>query len=150
MDSTFHALGEILLKGLPTFFLILFLKFYLKRVFFKPLETTLAKRYDVSEGARKGADEALALAEKRIAEYEAALRAARAEIYAEQEAAHRRMQDEQAAAMEKARREAEQFVNSSKAELAAEAELALANLAGQSDALADEIADSILIKGRAA
>jgi F0F1-type ATP synthase membrane subunit b/b' len=150
MDSTFHALGEILLKGLPTFFLIIFLNLYLKNVFFKPLEATLAQRYDATEGARKGAEQALADAEKRIAEYEAALRAARGEMYAELETSHRRLQNEQTAALEKARREAEEFVLRNKAELALEAEQALASLAAHSDVLADEIADAILVKGRAA
>jgi F-type H+-transporting ATPase subunit b len=150
MDSTFHALGEILLKGLPTFFLIIFLNLYLKNVFFKPLEATLAKRYDLTEGARKAADEALADAEKRIADYEAALRAARSEVYAEQEIAHKRLQDEQSAAIEKARRESEGYVLRNKAELAAEAEQALASLAAQGDALAEQISTAILVKGRAA
>lgn len=150
MDSTFHALGEILLKGLPTFFLIVFLNVYLKYVFFKPLEATLAKRYDATEGAQKGAELALANAEKRIADYEAALQAARGEMYAEQEIAHRRLQDEQTAALEKAHRDAEDYVLRNKVELAAEAERALANLASQSEALAEEIATAILVRGRAA
>lgn len=150
MDSTFHALGEILLKGLPTFFLLIFLNQFLKRIFFKPLATTLAARYEMTEGARKAANDALAAAEKRIAEYEAAFRTARGEMYSEQEAAFKRLHDEQAAELEKARHQAEQFVLRAKADLNAEAEKALATLAGQSEALADQIADSILIKKRAA
>ena len=150
MDSTFHALGEILLKGLPTFFLLIFLNQFLKSVFFKPLAATLAARYDATEGARKGADAAIAAAEQRVAEYEAAIRAARSEMYVEQEAANKLLRDEQSAALEKARHEAETFVLRAKAELSAEAESALASLAGHSEALADQIADSILIKGRAA
>lgn len=146
----FHSLGEILLKGLPTFFLIIFLNIFLRRVFFKPLEATLAQRYDVTEGARRSADQSLAEAEKRIAEYETALRAARQEMYAEQEAANAKLRAEQEAAIDKARRETDEHVLRAKADLTAEAEQALAGLAAHSDALADEIANAILTKGRAA
>lgn len=150
MDSTFHALGEILLKGLPTFFLLILLNQFLKHVFFKPLAATLAARYDVTEGARKSAADALTAAEQRIAEYEATLASARAEMYAEQEAANKRLRDDQSLAIEKARQHAAEFVLRAKADLAAESEQALSTLAAHSEELADRIADSILIKGRAA
>jgi len=150
MDSTFHALGQILLNGLPTFFLILFLNFYLKRVFFGPLEQTLAKRYEVTEGARLAADDALRNADVRISEYQAALRAARGELYADQNAAHKKMQDEQSAAIGAARAKAEQFLLRNKADLAAQKQSAFESLAGKSDDLADRIANSILAPRKAA
>ena len=150
MESTLHALGGILLNGLPTFFLIILLNFYLKRVFFKPLEETLARRYEATEGARKAAREALAAADRRLAEYEAALRAARSEMYAEQEKAFRAMQDEQAAALEKARHDASAFLAKAKEDLARETDEARRGLVAESDRLAGEIADSILVKGVAA
>jgi len=149
MDSTFHALGQILLNGLPTFFLILFLNFYLKRTFFKPLEQTLARRYELTEGARIAADENLRSADRRIAEYQEKLRQARGEVYAEQEIAHRKLSDEQSAALEQARKHAEALMQRNKEQLAQEKEAALATLASRSDDLANRIAQSIL-QGRAA
>ena len=77
MDKILHQLGELLLTALPTFFLILFLNYYLKFVFFKPLEKALRQRYDATEGARKLAEESLQRAAAKTAEYEATLRAAR-------------------------------------------------------------------------
>ena len=53
MDATLHALGEILLKAVPTVLLVVVLHFYLKYVFFRPLKKVLAERYDATEGARK-------------------------------------------------------------------------------------------------
>lgn len=150
MDSILHSLGEIVLKGLPTFFLVVLLNFYLKRVFFRPLEETLAKRYDLTEGARLAAKQALAAAEARAAEYEEALRKARAEMYSEQERAFRALKEEQAAALDKERKAAEERLAEVHAELAAEAEDARRTLAAESDRLAEEIADSILVKGAAA
>ena len=149
MDATFHALGQILLNGLPTFFLILFLNFYLKQMFFKPLEQTLAKRYELTEGARLAADESLKNADQRIADYQAKLNAARSEVYAEQELAHRKLGGEQAAELEAAHKHAEEMLNRTKLQLASQKEAALETLAGRSDDLADRIAQSIL-KGKAA
>lgn len=149
MDATFHALGQILLNGLPTFFLILFLNFYLKQMFFKPLEQTLAKRYELTEGARLAADESLKNADQRIADYQAKLNAARSEVYAEQELAHRKLGLDQAAELEAAHKHAEEMLNRTKLQLASQKEAALETLAGRSDDLADRIAQSIL-KGKAA
>lgn len=149
MDSTFHALGQIVLNGLPTFFLILFLNFYLKRMFFQPLEQTLAQRYEKTEGARIAADESLKAADRRIAEYQAALRAARGEVYADQEAAHRKLSDEQSLALEEAKKHADKLVQRNRQELAEEKESAFDTLARRSDELAEQIAQSIL-KGKAA
>ena len=72
MADTLHALGGILLKAVPTFLLVLLLQFYLKKVFFQPLEKVLHTRYEATEGARKLAEQSLARAAARTAEYEAA------------------------------------------------------------------------------
>ena len=149
MDSTFHALGQILLNGLPTFFLILFLNFYLKRTFFTPLEQTLAKRYEMTEGAQAAAAESLRDADRRIAEYQAKLREARGEVYAEQDLVNRHMSDQQTAKLEAARKQAEERMRRNQEELAREKEAALATLSERSYDLADRIAQSIL-KGKAA
>ncbi len=149
MDATFHALGQILLNGLPTFFLILFLNFYLKQMFFKPLEQTLAQRYELTEGARLAADESLKNADQRIADYQTKLTAARSEVYAEQELAHRKLADEQAAELEAAHKHAEEMLSRTKLQLASQKEAALETLASRSDDLANRIAQSIL-KGKAA
>jgi len=149
MDSTFQALGQILLNGLPTFFLILFLNFYLKRMFFTPLEQTLAKRYELTEGARIAADQSLKKADQRIADYQKKLREAREEVYAQQELAHRKLADEQAAELEAAHRHAEEMLSRTKLQLASQKAAALETLSQRSDELADLIADSIL-KGKAA
>ena len=150
MDSTLHALGGILLNGLPTFLLIIVLNVYLKAVFFQPLEHTLARRYQAIEGARKAAQDALANAQVRIAEYEAALRAERARMYESQERLNRRLQEEHAAALHAAREDAERAIRRAQAEITAEVGIARQSLSGQSEALANQIADSILVQGRAA
>ena len=76
MDETLRALGGILLRAIPTFVLVVLLHFYLKFIFFKPLQKVLRQRYEATQGARKLAESSLAKAAEKAAEYEAALRAA--------------------------------------------------------------------------
>ncbi len=144
MEATLQALGRILLNGLPTFFLVILLHFYLKRTFFRPMEKTLTARFDATEGARKAAEQSLQEADKRIAEYQASIRAARGEIYLEQEKLRKELQERQAAQLETARQDAAVRLTHAKAEIEAETANARQTLAAQSDLLANEIADSIL------
>ena len=144
MDATLHQLGDILLKGVPTFFLVIALFVYLKYMFFAPLEKVLKARYDATEGARKAAEDSLQRAAARTAEYEAAMRTARGEIYQEQEKLRRQLQQERAVAVEAARQKSEAQIAQAKAELAAETAQARNSLAAESESLAGQIADSVL------
>lgn len=144
MDETLRALGGILLKAIPTFVLVLVLYFYLARMFFRPLERVLQKRYEATEGARKRADESLAKAAAKTEEYEAAMRVARGEVYREFEQLRRNLQQERAAAIEAARHEAEAQIGEAKAQLQKDAAQLKQSLAAESDALAGRITESIL------
>jgi len=149
MDATLHALGGILLRAIPTFLLVIFLQFYLRTMFFKPLEKLLKQRYDATEGARKLAQESLDRASAKTAEYEAAIRAARAEAYRAQEAAIREMQEREAAQLAAARERAEATVEDAKKLLANDVAAARASLARDSEALATQIADTMLRRSAA-
>jgi F-type H+-transporting ATPase subunit b len=149
MDEMFYDLGQLLLRALPTFLLVVVLNFYLKYVFFKPLEKVLQKRHDATEGARKLAAEALERAAVKTREYEASLRAARAETYQAQEQAHRQLADRQDAELLAARQRTEQLVRDAQQQLARDAEGLKHELAAASDALANQIADSILRRSAA-
>jgi F-type H+-transporting ATPase subunit b len=149
MEATLQALGGILLKAVPTFLLVVLLHFYLKGVFFNPLRKVLRQRYEATEGARKLAAESLERAAAKTADYEAAMRAARTEIYQAQEQAHKRLQENELAELTAARRRAEAAVEEAKSLLSLDVEAAKAGLARDSELLADQIAESIL-RGRAA
>ena len=149
MDAMLHALGEILLRAVPTFLLLIFLHFYMKSVFFKPLEKVLHARYEATEGARKLAQESLARAADKAGQYESALFAAKSEIYQAQEEAFRDLQDQQSAAVAGARAAAEAEIQQARALLAADIAQAKTTLAAESDALAGRIADAILRRSAA-
>ena len=144
MEATLIALGGILLRAVPTFLLVLILHFYLKKIFFQPLERILEQRSAATKGARALAEASFARAEQLAAKYEQSIREARAEIYREQEAIRSRWNAEQAAAMHDARDKARAQAEAIKADLSRDVELARQTLQDESDALADQIAQRIL------
>ncbi|MDZ4800294.1 MAG: hypothetical protein SGI92_19215 [Bryobacteraceae bacterium] len=149
MDDTLKAVGQLLIQSLPTFFIVLFLYFYLKQVFFGPLDRVLSQRREATEGARAQAAAALERAAAKAALYEEQLRAARNEIYKEQEEQRKLWRDQQSAQVAEARKRAESTVGGAKAEIAAEADAAKRSLASGTQSLADKITSAIL-QGRAA
>src|SRR5450631_1841937 len=130
MDAMLHALGGILLRAVPTFLLVILLHFYLKNIFFKPLEKVLHQRYEATEGARKLAEQSLEQAAAKTASYEAQLRAAKAEMYQAQEQLHKHLQEREAAAVAAARARAGAAVKLAKAQLDADIVGAKNSLAG--------------------
>jgi len=144
MDKVLDQLGGLLLTALPTFLLLYIIHYFLRWAFYKPMDNVLRQRWEATEGARKAADDSLAKAERKAAEYEEALRQARAELLREQEAARARLQQTHASALAEARREAEELLKKARAGLAAEAETARKGLEQESEALADEIARALL------
>jgi len=144
MDKTLQELGELLLKAVPTFILLVLLHFYLKRVFFRPLDKALQARNDAVEGARKLAEETQQRAERLLAEYEDALRRARADIYRDQEEIRRKWSQEHTAAAETSQRKAEALLKDSRAQLQLDVAEAKTALAAESDRLSGKIVESIL------
>jgi len=149
MDETLRALGEILLKAVPTFVLVALLHFYLKKMFFQPMEKVLHRRYEATAGARKLADQSLAKAAARTAEYETAIRGARSEVYQAQEQLYKQLQESEAAQLMAARQSTEAAVRAAKAQLAHDLEEAKVSVTSDREMLAGEIVESIL-RGSAA
>jgi F-type H+-transporting ATPase subunit b len=149
MDATLHALGGILLRAIPTFLLVILLHFYLKSMFFKPLEKVLQQRYAATEGARQLAEQSLQKAAAKTAEYETALRAARAEVYQAQEKRFKELREEQDAQVAQARHGAERQVREARDQIAKDVASAKASLVGDSEILAARIAEAVLRRSAA-
>src|ERR1022692_2539361 len=124
MDKTLHDLGGIVLNGLPTFFLVLILAFFVKFLYLKPLEKVLDERFRLTEGARKTAEESLKNADSRVAEYQEALSRARADIYKEQAEFLGKLHAEEAEQIQKVRADAETQIAAMKLSFAHEATVA--------------------------
>ena len=149
MEETLNALSGLLLKALPTFLLLIALHFYLKSMFFSPLDRVLEARRQATEGARTKAQTSLERAASMAAEYHAAMRAARGEIYKEQEETRREWDRQQSMALDESRRNTSGMVRQARVELAAEAAAAGQALASEKERLAGLIAESILHGRRA-
>jgi F-type H+-transporting ATPase subunit b len=146
MEQTLQALGGILLKAIPTIFLLLLLHFYFKAMLFGPLERVLRQRDELTEGARRAAEQSLAAAERKAQEYEAKLREARAEVYRQQEETRRKWLEDQAAQVGEAHERMASSVRQAKQQIAAEAAAARQTLLESSSALADQIATAVLAR----
>jgi F0F1-type ATP synthase membrane subunit b/b' len=144
MEKALHDLGGIVLNGLPTFFLVLILAFFVKFLYLKPLEKVLAERFRLTEGARKAADDSLKNADSKIAEYQDALNKARNEIFQEQAVFLQKFHTEQAELAQAVRVESDARVANIKVSIAKEADAARQSLEAQSEVIAGQIADAIL------
>ena len=146
MEKTLHDLAALFVNAIPTVCLLILLHFYLKAMLFRPLEKVLKQREDLTEGARKVAEQSLAAAERKEQEYQEKLREARAEVYRAQEETRRRWLEDQAAQIAQARERSEALVRSAKQEIINEAATARLSLEESSYALADEIAAAVLAR----
>jgi len=144
MEQTLQSLGGILLKSIPTIVFLIILHFYLKAVLFGPLDRILKQRRELTEGARKVAQDSLAAAARKADEYEAKLRDARAVVYKEQEEMRKRWLEEQGDEVAQARTRMEASVKTAREALAADAAAAQASLKDASSTLADQIAETVL------
>ncbi len=110
MEATLRDLGALLVKAIPTVFLLLVVYVYLRWMFFKPLEKVLAERQAATQGTRQKAEALLAKASQTAANVEAQLRKARDEIYQQQEEERRRWIAEQTAQLDQARQSAREQI----------------------------------------
>lgn len=144
MDSTAQALGGLLLKAVPTIVLLVIVHVYLKAMFFGPLQKVLAERRAATEGAREAAEAALKKAADKANEVQDALRQAQEEIYREQEEARKNWLAVQNEKINEARRQGHELVQKAKQELDLEAAAARRELSATTDALAEQIVQSLL------
>ena len=140
MEQTLEALGGILLKAIPTAIIFLLLYFYFKAMLFGPLNRVLKERHELTEGARKAAEQSLEAAEKKTEEYEAKFREARSAVYKDQEETRRKWLEDQATQAAAARTDAEARVKAARETLAGELAAGRQNLIATSEQLADQIA----------
>jgi len=146
MQETLQALGGILLKAIPTVILLIVLHFYLKAVLFGPLDRIMQRRRELTEGARKIAEDSLAAATRKADEYEAKLRDARSVVYKQQEEIRKRWLDEQAQQLADARGRSESTVKAAREAIAQDVAAARKSLQGTSTAVADQIVATVLGK----
>jgi F-type H+-transporting ATPase subunit b len=144
MPQILHQLGELFLQAVPTVLIVLVFYFILKALFFKPLLQVMAERDARTSGAQKAAETAQAAAAEKVKQYQDALKQARAQVYAEQEAARKKLLDERAAILKDARSKAATEVSAAKERVAGELAEARRDVEATVAQLSAEIARRIL------
>ena len=139
-----HQLGELFLQAAPTVILVLLFYFFLSWAFFKPVQKAMADRSGLIEGARAEAAAAELEAKAELDTYSEAIRKARGQIYAEQEAARQAVLAERGRLIQAVRNRAQDEVAAAKAKIAEDLKSARAELEQQTPALASDIARAIL------
>jgi F-type H+-transporting ATPase subunit b len=144
MQEIVHQLGELFLQAVPTVLIILLFYFILRALFFKPLLAVMAERDSRTIGTQKAAEAAQAAAAERVKQYQDALKQARGQVYAEQEAARKKLLDERAAQIKEARSKASGEVTAGKERVAGELAAASRDVEATVAQLSAEIARRIL------
>ena len=144
MQEIVHQLGELFLQAVPTVLIILLFYFILRAIFFKPLLQILAEREARTTGAEKAAEQAQAAAAAKVQEYDSALKQARAQVYAEQEAARKKLLEERASQIKEVRTKAAADVAAAKDRIAGELAAARTDVEATVPELSQEIARRIL------
>src|SRR5271168_820459 len=120
MQGIGAQLTELLLQAVPTVLIILFFYIILRTLFFGPLLKVMAEREARTAGAQKAAEAAQVAAAEKVKKYQEALKHARGQVYAEQEAARKKLLDERTAHIKDARNRAATEVSVAKERVAAE------------------------------
>ena len=144
MQEIVRQLGELFLQAVPTVLIILLFYFILRALFFKPLLAVMAERETRTMGAQKAAQEAQAAAAFKDKQYQDALKQARAQVYAEQEAARKKLLDERGELIKEARAAAWAQVAAAKERIAGDLAAAGREIEATVAQLSAEIARRIL------
>ncbi len=144
MQEIVHQLGELFLQAVPTVLIILLFYFILRGIFFKPLLAAMAERDARTWGAQKAAEVAQAAALEKAKQYQDALKQARGQVYAEQEAARKKVLEQRTAVIKEARTAATAQVASAKERIAGEVAAARGEIETTIAQLSAEIARRIL------
>jgi F-type H+-transporting ATPase subunit b len=144
MDEILQQLVPLLIGSIPTVLIFLTLVLSYKFLLHDPLLKVLAERRLRTEGAVERAQAAIAAAEAKAQEYEARLRAARAEIFHAREARVKTWNAEREAALVSARHAAREKVVAAKTELAAQAESSKQEIQRGAESLIADVLKAVL------
>ncbi|MCU1219971.1 MAG: H+-transporting two-sector ATPase, subunit [Candidatus Angelobacter sp.] len=144
MDAILRQIGELLVNSIPTIISVLILWTAYTFLVHGKLRQVLAQRHALTEGAIERAQQEIAIAEKRTAEYEERVREARSQIYKALQAHLQRVMEERNAALAEARKNAGEMVKKARVVLEADVIRAKTALEQQAIVLAEQIIVTVL------
>jgi F-type H+-transporting ATPase subunit b len=144
MDTILRQIGELLVSSIPTILFLLVVWAGYHFIVHGKLKQVLEQRHALTQGAVRQAQQEIAAAEARTAEYEQRVREARARIYQSQQAFRQQVLDKRNAALAEARKQAGDRVKSARAALEKDVLAAKASLEQQANSLADQVIETVL------
>jgi F-type H+-transporting ATPase subunit b len=144
VDELLRQLGELVLGSVPTMIIFLVLVIAYRFILYGPLVKTLAERRAHTTGALEAAHAAVAAADAKSQEYEAKLRAARAEIFRQRELRVQQWTAQKDAALASARLAAQERVAQARAGIEAEAATARRQIESAAGQLATRVLQAVL------
>ena len=144
MQVIAQQLGALMVGAIPTALLFIVLVIAYQLLIQRPLSATLAERRARTEGAMEEAQEAIALAERKAAEYAEKLRLARAEVFKARDQRLKVLHTERDAALDTARKAAEANVRQATTALEAEAANARQSIMASVAELANQVVRAVL------
>lgn len=144
VNELLRQLGELVLGSVPTMIIFLILVFAYRFVLYGPLVKTLAERRARTTGAVEAAQAAIAAADAKSQEYEAKLRAARAEIFHQREQRVQQWTAQKDTALASARLAAQERVAQARTGIDAEAASARAHIENAAGQLAAQVLQAVL------
>jgi F-type H+-transporting ATPase subunit b len=144
VDELLRQLGDLALGSVPTMIIFLILVFAYRFILYKPLVKTLAERRARTVGAVEAAHAAIAAADAKSQEYEAKLRAARAEIFHQREQRLQQWNAQKDAALASARLAAQERVTQARAGIESEATAARTQIEKSAGQLAAQVLEAVL------
>jgi F-type H+-transporting ATPase subunit b len=143
-DELLRQLGDLVLGSVPTMIIFLILVFAYRFLLYGPLLKTLAERRARTTGAIEAAHAAIAAADAKSQEYQAKLRAARAEIFHQREQRVQQWTAQKDSALASARHSAQEHAAQARTGIEAEATAARRHIEGAAGELAAQILDVVL------
>jgi F-type H+-transporting ATPase subunit b len=144
IDELLRQLGDLVLGSVPTMILFVLLVLAYRFVLYGPLMRMLAERRERTQGAVEKAHAAIAAADAKSQEYEAKLRAARAEIFHRREQRLQQWNAQRESALASAREAARERVATARASIEGEADAARRQIEASVDQLAWQILRVVL------
>lgn len=140
MDELLHQLGDLALGAIPTLILFIVLVLAYRFILYGRLTQALRERRDRTAGAMEKSRLAISQADVRTQEYEAKLRAARADIFRAREQRLQQWNAERESALAAARLAAQQRVQAAQTALNSQA----ADARRQIEEIANQLAAQVL------
>jgi F-type H+-transporting ATPase subunit b len=144
VDELLRQVGNLILGSVPTMIIFLILVLSYRFVLYGPLVRVLAQRREMTAGAVERAHAAIAAADAKSQEYEARLRAARAEIFRNREQRIQQWNAEREKALAGARLAAHERIATERKVIEDAAATARKQIESTVDQLAGQILQAIL------